>query len=251
MPMTAPGLSRPGVALLGTDPAAQTIAGLCGLPAHMVPVKPGDLRGVEAALTSLPAGIGTIFLMGAEPRMAAPIRALAGGIPVVTSQDVTAIVATAAALSAIAQSGRRLVEARVVIAGARSQPLLSTLLAIAGIRDITLWNLTDGPTFPLHQVARDTDLVIDLTDQAETLHRLPEPERPAVVTPDQERDLSLVLPGLLPALAAHPQADFTLNVHYACALALLMATPPDHRLPQPGNVLAAHITQTLKTQLSP
>ena len=84
---------------------------------------------------------------------------------------------------------------------------------------------------------------------------------PTVITPDSGRGPLLTLPGLLRALTRTPrptsEARLDVEVHHACALALVMATPPDDLLPhEPYDALADRVAdaalQTLhQTALRP
>ncbi len=180
-----------------------------------------------------------VYLPGARPGDVARLRSLAG-VPVVDWRDTTATVLTAQVLTTLSRLGRPQRFTRVVIAGADAMPVLGPLLAAAGIRDLTMWNRHDADSFPLHDVAADAHVVIDLfglwswTGPAESA--------PVVIAADVDTDSLVALPGLLSAMAGTPGALPRVDVLHACVLALVMATGADHHLPRvPAAELADRI----------
>ena len=71
----------------------------------------------------------------------------AGGRPVLTDEDITAIALTAAALVYLRRLGRDPHRSRILIADARHLPILSPLLVAAGFPDISLWNRAAATRF--------------------------------------------------------------------------------------------------------
>jgi malate dehydrogenase (oxaloacetate-decarboxylating) len=153
-------------------------------------------------------------------------------LPVLTVQDTTAITLTAEVLTTLTRLGRPPRTSRVMIVGADTLPILCPLLMVSGVGDIATWRQADARAFPLHRVAADVHLVVDLLGVwPRAAGPAPRPG-PAVVKPGGERDTRLVRPGLLRALTQVPDARMDIEVHHACVLALVMATPPDQRLPR-------------------
>ncbi|MBP2328800.1 malate dehydrogenase (oxaloacetate-decarboxylating) [Kibdelosporangium banguiense] len=206
------------------------IRDVAGLPTVVMPFEAGTPRQLHATLGGLPSTVGAVFLPHVAPGHAHVARLAAGETPVVTDHNTAAIALIAALLTTLTRAGRPLTSSRVVIAGANTMPMLSPLLVTAGVGDITTWNRDDAVAFPLHRVAAGSDAVIDLLGGiTEAFGTLVEP---AVITRDDPRTVLLALPGLLRALTQVPNARLDVEVYHACALALVMATPSDERLPQ-------------------
>jgi malate dehydrogenase (oxaloacetate-decarboxylating) len=184
--------------------------------------------------------VGAVYLTRTDAPRARTVQRLveqAGGPPVLTSEDATAIALSAAALAYLHGLGRDPSRSRILIAAAVRMPILSALLIAVGFPDITLWNTVDGAWFPLRRVARDADVVIDLsrndhddtTDPAEdreaTELDLDRPEG-SVITRRGLDSRTLAAPGLLRALAEQPRSPFLgLRMYGICAGALAHAAP--------------------------
>jgi len=234
---------------------AALIEDLAGLPAHMVPLDVDDPRQTDASLRGLPPEVGAIVLPHARPEFACRARALTG-IPVVTDQDTTAIALAAALLTALARAGRTPRASQVVIAGADTLPILCPLLIVAGVGAVTTWNPADALTFPLRRIAAAADVVIDLRGGTGVgtvgIGAFAPDLEPTVIAPDSRRGPLLALPGLLRALIRAPDARLDVEVHHACALALVMATPPEDLLPhQPYDVLVDRVADAALQALRP
>jgi malate dehydrogenase (oxaloacetate-decarboxylating) len=172
------------------------------------------------------------------------VRQAPPGVPVVTAEDTTAIALAAALTTTLARAGARPRSGHVVIAGADTLPLLFPLVMLGGIGQVTKWNRADALAFPLHAVAADAGAVIDLIGATD-----PDLE-PPVITPNREGDTTLALPGLLQAVADAPSARLDIEVHRACVLALVMATPPTAVLPQgPTRELTERVAGAAATAL--
>lgn len=201
------------------------------IAAFPVAVTIGDAGQLSAALRTLPAGTTAIFLARTEPNRARAAQvdlARTSTMPVITEQDTAGMALTAALLVTLRRLGAAPQASRVVVAGSRTLPLLTA----AGIADIASWNEADAATFPLPAVARDATAVVDLVGATGSL---PPTEVPVLV-PDPVGHL-LALPGVLRALRETPAAGFAadplyrLDVHRACACALVSLTPVDRVLP--------------------
>lgn len=216
----------------GGSPVARSLAvidELAGTPVRVVPLDLDAPTGIVPA--RLLADVGVVFLPNARPDAAGELSSLVRA-PVVTDRDTTAIALTARVLATLTRFGRPPRAGRVVIAGADTMPVLCPLLLAAGIGDITTWRRQDRSAFPLRRVAAGAHAVVDLLGMW-TGSRIiaPNPRLP-VITPARARDPLLALPGLLRALARTPVPELDVEVLHACALALLMATPPDQQSPR-------------------
>ncbi|WP_206785948.1 hypothetical protein [Amycolatopsis sp. MtRt-6] len=186
---------------------------------------PGDTAGLITAVRALDAD--AVFLTGAD-RVAARTAqlALAGALTVYTEEDTLAIALAAAVQVALFRRGRTPADARILVAAPAALPLLMPVLLAAGTADITLWHPADAAAFPLADLARDVDVVVDPIGRHE-----PGPG-PAVVAPGDPVAPLLALPGLLldGPRTGDPQAHP--DVHAACARALAGLTPVDRLLPE-------------------
>lgn len=210
---------------------AALIEDLAGLPVRVLGPAGGGEQQDETDLRAFPPEVATIFLQHARPEFACQVRALAGWRPVLTDQDTTAIALAAALLTTLSRAGRAPRASKVVIAGADNLPILCPLLMVCGISDITTWSPADAITFPLRRIAAGAHVVVDLLDVTADLEPLTPHAEPTVLAPDEASDPLLALPGLLRALTDFPGARLDFEVYHDCALALVMATPPDERSP--------------------
>lgn len=200
---------------------------------------------LAAQIQQLPGRIAAVFLTRTDRARARTVQHLvrqAGGRAVLTDEDASAIALTAATLVYLRRLGRDPRGSRILIAGATGMPILSPLLRATGFTDFTLWNSIDAHHSPLHRVARDADVVLDLLRDTQpsgsALSRDSdpvelEPDRPdgSVITRHTLDGRALVAPGLLRALTAHPGAPpLNLDVYRICAQAVADATPPRRRL---------------------
>ncbi|MFL6119077.1 hypothetical protein [Actinophytocola sp.] len=195
----------------------------------------------------LPPGTGAVVLVGTPPDHILEPRDPADPVPVLVDQDIAAVAVTAALLTTLSRRGRAPRASRVVVAGADTLPMLCRLLVAAGIGDITTWKTKDAVAFPLRRVAEGVDAVIDLLGVWPAHgHATVDSGEPAVIAPDAERDPLLALPGLVRATSQVARAEaavaLDVEVHLACALALVMATPSDQQLPpMPDRALADRV----------
>ena len=186
---------------------------------------PRDSAKLLTAVRALDAD--AVFLTGTDPVAARTAQlALAGELTVFTEEDTLAIAIAAAVRVALSRRGRTPGDARVLVAGPSALPFLMPVLLATGVADLTLWHPADAAAFPLAELARDVDVVVDPRGRHE-----PGPG-PAVVTPGDPVAPLLALPGLLGdgPRAGDPQAHP--DVHAACAWALAGLTPVDRLLPE-------------------
>lgn len=219
---------------------AALIKDLGGPHAVSQPVTARSNRELIGSLQALPADTGAVYLAHTDPeRGFVAQRALseAGGPPLITDQDTTAIGLTAELLTALMRAGRQLATSYVVVAGADAMPNLCPLLMAAGIRDIGIWKQADAAVLPLAQAIQGADAVIDVRDRASSPHDSGIDGPSVVVAPNDPTCSIVAVPGLLRAVvdAANPRMD--VGVYGACAHALVMATPADRCLPTPDLAL--------------
>ncbi len=218
------------------------IEDLASLPVHALPLDSDQPEEAQAALRALPRETGVLFLPHVREAFASTARALTSGIPVLTDQDTTAIALAASLLTTLSRSGRACGASKAVVIGADAMPSLRPLLMAVGIGDITTWNPADAITFPLRRVVAGADVVVDLLSRTAGLGVFPADDGPVVIAPDRDRDPLLALPGLLRALAQTSGAALDVEVHHACALALVEATRPHELLPPwPDPVLTVRV----------
>lgn len=226
---------------------AALIEELTGLPTRVIALASGGW--LENVLDGLPDEVGAVFLAHTEHDRAARAQATTTRVPVITSQDTTAIAVTAALLTALNQAGQSPQTGRVVIAGEQTLPILCPLLIAAGVGDITTWHPADAIAFPLRRIAADAHVVI--TGRAIADEALDGTgEGPTVIVADEACHSMIALAGLLRAsvnqptdvLAARGYRSPDLEIYLACVLSLILTTPPERRLPpRAGRALVEHV----------
>jgi malate dehydrogenase (oxaloacetate-decarboxylating) len=183
----------------------------------------------------LPDSVAAVFVTRTDPvraRMVQRRLEQAGGPPVLSDEDTSAIALTAATLAYLNRIGRDPLGARILVADASGMPILTPLLIVTGFPDITMWNSADAPRFPLWRAARDADVVLDplpcATDAAGLAIDRPEG---SVISCSGLDDRFLAAPGLLRALVEHPPGTFDLGVglYQICASTVAAATPRRYR----------------------
>jgi hypothetical protein len=223
------------------------IENVAGLPARVQPLDVSDPHRVDEDPLGPLTNVGAVLLIHTRLEQARRAQAMVN-VPVLTDQDAIAIALTAALLTTLTRAGRSPQSSRVVIAGAKTMPVLCPLLMLAGIGDITNWNPGDAPAFPLRHVTAGADAVIDLLGG--TAPFVPHPA-PVLVVPS-EGDALLALPGLLRVLTRIPDARPSVEVLLACALVLVMATRPDEQLPRRSDrILAARVAEAATQAFHP
>jgi len=217
-----------------------------GIPVWAAPLPKRHVKDLVAHVLGLPGDTGAIFLTHTDPDRARHVQRKvreAGGPPVLTDADTITVTLTAALLTTLAAARCEPDASRVIIAGAASLPELAPLLIATGIGDIGSWNASDAHAFPLHSLARHATAVIDLlgaTTQAAGW--VPGDNSSSVISSDDPTYRLLPAPGLFAALTHHPEATLDLDVFRACALALAVATPLGHLVPDLDD---PHLTQAI------
>jgi hypothetical protein len=221
---------------------AELISGLARVPARPAAILASDAAGLAAGIRALPADIGAVLLTRVAPERAREVqRELQDGRarPLLTDEDVTAIALAAAALDSLAKAGRRAQGHRVVLAGARDLPVLTSLMMAAGVDDITLWNTSDAAIFPLHNIVFGADLVIDLIGELPP-HMAGRLGGLTVITRADTGAAPYAAAGLLAAAVRAPGLAFDLEIFRACAQAL-MTVPSGRSVPLAKGVAATHL----------
>jgi malate dehydrogenase (oxaloacetate-decarboxylating) len=194
-----------------------------------------DVEEFVTLIGQLPDSVAAVFVTRTDPVRARVVQrrvGQAGGPPVLSDEDTSAIALTAATLAYLRRIGRDPLGARILVADASSMPNLTPLLIVTGFPDITMWNSADAPRFPLSRAARDADAVLDplphATDAAGLAIDRPEG---SVISCNGLDDRFLAAPGLLRALVEHPPGTFALDVglYQICASAVAAATPRRYR----------------------
>lgn len=233
---SAPGSDRQGRpigAVLAGDVAL--LERLAQVPVIAHRVTEPDIEEFVTLIGQLPDSAAAVFVTRTDPARARMVQRRleqAGGPPVLSDEDSSAIALTAATLAYLSRIGRDPLSARILVAGASSMPILTPLLIVTGFPDITMWNSADAPRFPLSRAARDAAVVLDplpcATDAAELAIDRPEG---SVISCNGLDDRLLAAPGLLRALVEHPPGTFDLGVglYQICASAVAAATPRRYR----------------------
>jgi malate dehydrogenase (oxaloacetate-decarboxylating) len=221
---------------------AELISGLAQVPARPTPIPASGAPTLAAGIRALPADIGAVLLTRVESERARHVQEElqdGGARPLVTDADVTAIALAAAALGSLAYAGRRTQDSRVVLAGARNLPLLTTLLMAAGVSDITIWHQSDAVIFPLHNIVFGAHIVIDLVGE------LPSSTtgRRTVITRTDAGAAPYAAAGLLQAATYAPGLTFDIEVYSACTYALMAAA--DRSVPHVKGGKGVALTQLI------
>ncbi|RJQ89123.1 hypothetical protein [Amycolatopsis panacis] len=197
----------------------EVISGLAGIPARAIVLGKVD----SAQLLRIARDHPAILLTHTEPARARTAQqGLGAEHCVLTDQDATAIALAAAVRSVLAGRGRTPEDTRILVAGARMLPAVTTLLIAGRTRDLALWNLSDAAVFPLHQAVFGADVVVDL------LGALPEDTgdpRLTVLTRNHVHTASAAAAGILRAAAKAPRPSFDIEVRLAATAALADVEP--------------------------
>nr|WP_166639868.1 hypothetical protein [Amycolatopsis sp. SID8362] len=207
-----------------------------------VAVTARDAGELAAAVRALPTGATAVFLARTDPVRARTVQSDLGRserIPVVTEEDTHGIALATQVLAALRRAEIAPFDARVVVAGADTVPLLPLLLMAAGVGDIASLTRADALGYPLSGIARNTSIVIDLAGAADAIHPAFGDAVPKTVgRPRDPVAHLLALPGLLRALWDVPTPGWAgdparhVEVHRACAQALATMVPVDRALPE-------------------
>lgn len=215
---------------------------LADLDGVVVPVATHGELQLGENLRRLPEEIGAIFLTHTDPvRACAAQRALDGadGRLAVTDQDMTAVVLTAAVLTAAHRAGTSPGECRVTIIDADLLPGLQGLLAVAGLTDVTPWSPADQQQ---HDAGHAT-AVIDLPGNVRSLGR------GALIRRDGVSAL-LVLPGLQRAVLGAGIQVVMAEVYLACARGVASVAPSNRLLPdRPSAQLVRAVAEAARAAL--
>jgi hypothetical protein len=217
---------------------ADLLASRANLRAVPLPLTTADPDVIIARLRALPSRPKALLLVGFDPCAGSRVRravAADNGPVVVTEIDAVTAALGAAALTLLHRHGAAVRRGRIVITG-NPPPKLGPLLARLNAGTITSWQTYDAEDFPLRQVMAHHDVLIDLAGVA------PDdlaPEK-VITAPESAYECgSLVLPGLLHGLCAHPHPSVDIGVLAACARGVALVTPTDRLLPSRDERLLA------------
>ncbi|SNQ49994.1 Malic enzyme [Frankia canadensis] len=210
-----------------------------GLDVIPMPIAARDAADLGLAIGMIAPGFAATVLVHTHVSHIDAVRAApaaAGATPLLdTLNDGLAVAATAAALSHLLARGLPPGRARVVVVDPARGGDLAGLLLAAGIRDLTLYDPLSYGIQPLHQLANELDLVVDLIGLASpprgapVLRIRPETPPPLASATSGPRPLH-ALPGLLRA-AVRAHRAVTMAARLAAVRALVDLTPPGGLLP--------------------
>lgn len=221
------GLGDRDDALAALRAQGELISGLARVPVEPKLILAADTAGLAAGIRALPPDLEAVLLVDVEPSRAAAVQRelrASGGRPLMTQPDAAAIALAAATLSALTDTGLRLLTSKVILAGTDDLPILTALLMAAGVGDITTWTPSDAPVFPLHNILFGANAVIDLvgglpSDEAGRRSGI------AVIRSSDATSAPYAAAGLLRAAVNTPGLSFDIEIYRACSLALA-AIPP-------------------------
>ena len=233
------------------DDYADLLSRHADLSAVPLPLTAADPDIVIARLRSLPSAPTALLLIGFDAAAAAHVqRAVKGenGPVIITDADALTAALGAAALTTLHRHGAAVRRGRIVITGT-APPALGPLLARLNAGVITSWHSYDAEDFPLRQVMAYHDVLVDLAGAA------PEDLAPGrtITTPESPYEYgSLVLPGLLRALCAHPHPRLNIDVLAACSRGVALVTPADRMLPRADErLLVTSVAHRVQRALPP
>ncbi|WP_185061013.1 hypothetical protein [Pseudonocardia eucalypti] len=229
----APRGTRSGSGLEDDAALLAAVSGLVVTPLTLTTRAPADLA---ARLHALPLQVGAIFLTRTERAWAHETQHLLrdhGARPLITDDDATAITLTATALTYLARLHRSLGQARTVVVGAETMPIMCALLLASGNNHVSVWHPHEA-TSALERACRHADLVINLLAAQLAVRRVAM-DRPAgsVIEIGGDHEHLLALPGLSRAVAGAPGAPVDLEAYHACVHGLVTVTPPGWSLTAP------------------
>ncbi len=230
---------------------AEDVCALGGFDTDRVIVpEVGD--GLDARVDGLPDQVRAVLLVQVDPVLAqeANDRAVEHGLRLVVSDhDGAATALCAAVLTHLRTVGRPVDVAKVAIAGGEHLPSLAPLLMVAGVYDLLTWQDAHAAAFPLRQMVRDADVVVDLRPgpaaAAEAARIAQDRPEGSVLRPADAAWSHHVIAGVLRVALACPPGSMhvELDMLRACAVAIAAATPP------PGHARATDsaITNAVET----
>lgn len=233
------------------DDYADLLRRYADLRAVPLPLTAADPDIVIARLRSLPTTPKALLLIGFDAPAATHVQRAVkaeNGPVIITDTDAVTAALGAAALTTLHRHGVAVRRGRIVITGT-APPALGPLLARLHAGVITSWHSYDAEDFPLRLVMGYHDILIDLACAA------PGDLAPGrtITTPDSPYEYgSLVLPGLLRALCAHPHPRLDIDVLAACSRGVALVTPDDRMLPHADErLLVTSVAHRVQRALPP
>jgi malate dehydrogenase (oxaloacetate-decarboxylating) len=209
-----------------------------GLEVIPMPVAAQDATDLASVVTMLAPGFAAVVLVHTQVRRIHALRsALPPGAVLLLDavDDGLAVAVTAAVLTHLRRKGVTPSQARVAVVDPPRGGNLAGLLVGAGIRELILYDPVAYGIQPLHQLAGELDLVVDLIgmaappDGVAILRARPETPPPLASASSGPRPLH-ALPGLLRA-AVTTRRPINVAARLAAAHALVEQTPTGVLLP--------------------
>jgi hypothetical protein len=201
--------------------------------ARVIVPEVGETLGARVA--GLPDHVRAVLLVQIDPVLAheANDRAVEHGLRLVVSDhDGAATALCAAVLTHLRTVGRSVDLAKVAVAGCEHLPSLAPLLMVAGVYDLLTWQDAHAAAFPLRQMVRDADVVVDLrpgsAPAAEAARIAQDRAEGSVLRPADAMWSRHVIAGVLRVALACPPGSMhvELGMLRECAVAIVAATPP-------------------------
>ncbi|WP_261562180.1 malic enzyme-like protein [Frankia tisae] len=228
----------PEAALPAVESQALHLHLATGLDVVPLPVAARDPADLATAIGMLAPGFAATVLVHTHLRRVDAARAaLASDSHLLLDavNDGLAVATTAAVLNYLRARGVNPGRARVAVVDPARGGDLSGLLIAVGVGDLTLYDPIEYGIRPLHRLAADLDLIVDLIGLAAppegvfVLRARPETPPPLAAATSGPRPLH-ALPGLLRA-AVNTRQPITLEARAAAVHALVAATPSGGLLP--------------------
>jgi hypothetical protein len=223
-------------------------------------IVPEVADGLDARMDDLPDKVRAVLLVQIDPVLAneANDRAVEHGLRLVVSDhDGAATALCAAVLTHLRTVGRSVDVAKVAIAGGEHLPSLAPLLMVAGVYDLLSWQDAHAAAFPLRQMVRDADVVVDLRPgsaagaEAETIAQ----DRPegSVLRPADAAWSHHVIAGVLRVALACPPGSMHvgLGMLRECAVAIVVATPPPGHARATDSAITDAIEAAVRRSIDP
>jgi malic enzyme len=209
-----------------------------GLDVIPMPVAAREATDLAAAITMLAPGFAAMVLVHTHLRRINAVRAVlrAGATPLLdTVNDGLAVAAAAAVVTHLRRQNIEPGRARIAVVDPHRGGALAGLLVGVGIHELTLYDPVAYGVQPLHRLAAELDLIVDLIGLTAppggvaVLRARPEAPPPLASATSAPRPLH-ALPGLLQA-AATLRRPITFGARLAATRMLVEQTPPGDLLP--------------------
>ncbi len=222
-----------------------------GFDASTAQLNADDLDASAHTLGAVRGDVSAVYLVHTAAERAWRVRQSLEhtGHVVVTDDDLRAVVAAAHLLTELHRTKQATNQSAVVIADSDELPDIGALLTAIGIRNMLFWRQADALAFPLDQVTRDADVLLDLRAAPAPHPRTEGQDSPMFIRLPALTDALAVLPGLLIALT---ESSGRLHIDVLAAIAQLLAATavPEMPLATPGLALTDEIAWVARQALS-